>query len=466
MTASETFPEPRSRGSAAARSSYAPPSSPSSAPAASTRPLALPASFSPLVDAEGPGWCVSVATSAVVRLSAWRRRQLATAAAEGRRTLLVTRDGAVLTPALAETLGQLGGAWIVQTDEGLRDAETGIRLASPQERLAPPANPVGAPEHADIPFVESELALHLAVTASIRHRNVEAAPFGAAVPAVAATLLEDPIIDWGLDEPVSLAWDPEAIAGSVRGRLDGGGLTIAAGAGADGRRVVATVRASRTSFGAEETISMKIALGAQDDAAARDRLARSTDALEALGAVGVPLFGIAAAGFGLPTLSRWPWLQLASIPMAFLLGAPAVSRFRLRRSGFPFEERFAAAFVGSRGREALLVELAEEPSPDAIRELRSLVAAIGPEAAAEALDPKLAAGLFGPGSREAIAAERDALLREMGLPDDDGDDRDDARDPDSADDADNADDADSQVHGGHAAAARGDAEERPDGDAL
>lgn len=319
----------------------------------------------------------------------------------------------MLTPAMSDLLYRLGGRWVVQTDSGLRDAQTGIRVERPEDVVKKLTHePQPAPEHADIPFEQEDLRAWLTITGSLRHPNPKTAPFGQVIRRVAESVLENVLLEWGWDEPLTLEWDDAAVAEDLRQQFGGAAMIHVAGADEEGRRVVATTDVSKTDAGAEEVFSITLDVGPGTADASGADFAMGTAALEALTENSTPLIGFANATIGHPDLHRWPWLLFPSVPMGVLIGAPGVSRFGIRNNPIPLEERFVASYVGARRRESLLVELGEVPSPANALELRDLIAALGADAAMIAIPDDLITALFGQNPRTEIEKEHARILAE------------------------------------------------------
>jgi len=310
-------------------------------------------------------------------------------------------------------LARLGGRWVVQTDAGLRDALTGIRLERPDDVVQTHTHePEPAREHADIPFKQEELRAWLTITGSLRHPNPKTAPFGQVIRRITETLLDEAVLEWGWDEPVTLAWDDIAVAEDLRDRFGGASMIFAAGADEQGRRLVASTDISQTDAGAEEVFSVTVDVGPGNPEGNGADFALGPAALEAITDAATPLIAFATATIGHPDLHRWPWLTLPTVPMAILIGAPGVSRFGIRSNPIPFEERFVASYIGARRRESLLVELGEVPSPANAIELRDLIAALGPDAAMIGMPEDLVTSIFGKNPRAEIEKQHAQILAE------------------------------------------------------
>lgn len=360
--------------------------------------------LSPLADRRGPGFVVSESTRRVVMLDRSRRRLLAETAAAGDRCILLTGERTAVTPAYAALSAMTGGCWVVRSRHGLRDALSGRRLTRVEEVLEAPNPLVLAPEHVRD---DGEAAVRVDIACSIRHRNPERAEFGASLEALLDELLDETALSWGSAEPALVPWDGAEVAAWIRERLERTPLLIAAGEDAQGRRAAATIRVRPTTQGSEEVVALSVELGPPESEDAAERLERLGDALAALAEEGVPLVATAHARYARPGLLQGSTLEMPPVPMALLLGAPAVARFELdiaeleaRHDCFPIGEPRAPGLVATFGAEI---------RPTNFVDLRELILELDRDALVEQLGEEFLAGLLGAGWRE--AAERAELER-------------------------------------------------------
>ncbi|MGO2111395.1 MAG: DUF6177 family protein [Pseudoclavibacter sp.] len=383
---------------------------------------------SPAIDAIGRGFALTTSTAPIVHLSGARARLLGLSAAERRHVILLTEGSARLTPAMHETLSMLGGTWVVHTESGLRLVSNGQRIERIEDAVPGAASATGdgqdapqpqpAPEHADIGVAESDLHEILVVSATVRHRNVAAAPFGASLRLVAEAMLGEAALDWGVREPALAPWEGDEVAEFFRERADRGPAIVVAGSGEDGRLAVGQVRIRPRRVGAEESYTLRVDLGPAGEAATTERWLAATEALTELPEIGLPLYTSVMAEFGTDDLSIWPWFRPPPIPVAMLIGAAGVARFSLARNRSILEEHFAVEFVGSARRPSLVAELGERPHPDNVTELAALLGAIGADAVAAGLGAAMPSAMFGGEWRAFIAraaTERlgDELMAEL-----------------------------------------------------
>ena len=367
----------------------------------SPRSLIDPAT-SPLVDAEGPRWARSDSSSPVLYLSPARRRFLAGAATRGRRPLLVTGERSALTLALGEALDSVGGAWVVASPRGFRDTRTGRRLATPEAVFEPDFDPRGADEHVRAP---ESVTSQVSVLASVRHRNRQKAAYGAPFALLADLLVDQAELDWGVAEPAAVAWDDERVAAFGRESLAHSPWLVVAGAGTTGRQLTGTMRLRPTKQGAEEIINLLADVGPEGSAEAGEAFAEAPEVLAELVQTGVPLMAVAFGRVGRADLHRGPVFERPAIPLALLLGAPAVSRFGVELTSL--EERFDAIVVGSTRAPAVVFPLGATLSPENFSRLHEVLWALDPIALAEGVGEDFVGSLLGPRWREE-AAERAA----------------------------------------------------------
>ncbi|GGA56560.1 hypothetical protein GCM10011490_03010 [Pseudoclavibacter endophyticus] len=395
-----------------------------------------PRSESPAIDAIGPGFVLTTSTAPIVHLSGARARLLGLSATEQRHVVLLTQGDARLTPAMHDALTTLGGVWVVHTEAGLRNAATGQRLARIEDavprarggasrtggadgdrgagsrnRNGEAEQPRLAKEHAAIAVDPGDVREVLVVNATVRHRNVSAAPFGASLRHLAEAVLGETALDWGVREPVVTPWDGDEVAEFFRARAHRGPSVVIAGSGEDGRLAVGQVRIRPRRVGAEEAYSLRVDLGPAGDAATTERWLAVTEALTELPEIGLPLYTSATADYGVSDLSIWPWLRPPSIPVSLLIGAAGVARFSIARRRAALEAHFAVEFVGSGRRPSLVAELGERPHPDNADELAALLGAIGADAVAAGLGEMMPVVMFGTEWRDVIAA---AALNRLG----------------------------------------------------
>lgn len=390
---------------------------------------------SPAADAYGAGSVLTTSAAPIVHFSGARARLLAVAAAERRHVVLLTSGGARLTTAMHEGLRTFGGRWVVRTDAGLRDAETGRRLGAIDDAIRPRGPVEAAPEHAEIDADERDLAAILEVSVVVRHRVAAAARYGEAARRLAAAFLDDPALDWGIREPIGARWDDGEVEAYLRGRAGGPSAVLVTGGGDDGRTLVGSIRVRPDGNAAVEAVALRIDLGDPNDEATGERWLGVAETFTELAALDGLLNATAMAAFGPRDLSVWPWLRPPPLPMALLVGPVGIARFDIGARRDALEAHFAAEFVGRSRRPSLVVELGERPHPDNTGELAALMGVLGPDAVIAGLGATAPAAMFGerwPEVTRAAAAERlgvepDELEVALGLVDDAADDDGDAR---------------------------------------
>lgn len=353
--------------------------------------------LSPLVDRRGPGFAISQSTRRVIMLDRSRRRLLAETAAAGERCILLTGERTALTHAYASVSAMSGGAWVVRSRHGLRDARSGRRLHRVEEIIAPPLQLELAPEHA--PRADDDVSVRVDVACSIRHRNPSRAEFGGALEALAEALLDEPLLSWGSAEPALVPWDGAEVAAWMRDRLAQSPMLIAAGEAESGRRAAAVLRARPTRQGAEEILDLAIALGDPDSPDTRERLGRLGETLALLADEGLPLMATAHARYARPDLLVGSRLEMPPVPMALLLGAPAVARFGLDLPDL--EERHDLVPIGEPRSPGMVVTFGEAIQPTNFVDLREFVLELDQDELVAEFGEAFLAGLLGAGWREA-----------------------------------------------------------------
>ena len=372
-----------------------------------------PTRESPAVDAMGPGFALTTVTGPIAALTGARARLLALSAAERRHVVVLTRDGARMTPALHEALEVFGGRWTVQTAAGLRDAATGARVDGLEQAATLRGVAELAPEHADIGLDREDLRAIAVITGVIQHRHAATARVGDAVRAIASALLGEAVIDWGVREPVLAPWLGDEVAVFFHERGPQAASVLMSGSGEDGRVIVASTRTRTTPFGLEEAFTVRVELDHLDEVDSSERWLGVSEALVELHGIGTLLNATASAEFGPADLSIWPWLRAPAIPIALAVGWPAVSRFRIGDERAALEEHFDAEFVGPRRRASLIVELGERPHSDNAAELLALLGVLGPKAVVAGLGRSTPAELFGAAWESATLA---AATERLGRP--------------------------------------------------
>lgn len=354
------------------------------------------ASTSTLRDAEGPGWSLSASSAAVVYLSNARRLWISEAASRGQRPLLLTSNDTVLTPALHQFLGELGGYWIVKTEHGLREAGMGFRLSTPQDLgTSPEAVSEGAPEHADFGIPDADISARLHLSVSRRHVNPGQARFGHGLQQALDDVLEQPILEWGRSEPITLPWVGDDVTHYLRRGSIKGDTFVLFQARDDSDRVVSgRIMVRPTDRGAEEIIDVEIDTGPVADESYV--WSEAATALAHFTHEGYVLMGTATLGAGHPGLMRWPWLALPSYPLALVIGQSPLRQLHALKRRTLIDEQFATQWSGPTRRESLIVDLADAPGPGGAEELKRFLPVLGGHDLQQFLPESQLAMLYGP----------------------------------------------------------------------
>ncbi|GEM_PF-1293886 len=356
---------------------------------------------SPLIDRRGDGYIVTESTRKVVTLDRSRRRLLGAAAASGQRCILLTGERTMITRAYAEAAASVGACWVVRSRHGLRDALTGRRLHKVSDVIAQPEHAELAPEHAG--SGEGFDSIIAEFSCSIRQRNTAKAEFGGTLEALAEELLEEPELSWGSAEPTMVPWEGGEVSTWIRSRLQFTPGLIANAVGVDGRRLTASLSVRPTNQGAEEIYSVAADLGPVDSEVARERLAALPDSLALTANEGVPLFGTAHARYGRPDLLRSSTLEMPSVPMAMIIGAPGVSQFDIDADRLADE--FDAFTVGQDRKPSLVIGFGQTIEAQNFVDLRDVVSMLGPQKIADAFGADFLDSLVGRGWRDHVDDE-------------------------------------------------------------
>ncbi|WP_260104220.1 DUF6177 family protein [Pseudoclavibacter albus] len=347
----------------------------------------------PAADAMGAGFVVTTSAAPIVHLSEARLHLIVEAARERRRTLLITSNGSRLTPALHAFLSDHVGVWMVSTENGLRDANTGIRYESPADALRPLPEPVLAEEHAEAELSSFTLTEIVEIAVRFRHHSSARSKIGSTGLKLAEALLDEPIMTWGLREPLVLPWLDNEPGQYMEGRLSGPVQCFASGQDENGHRITLDIRGIPSSLGIDEVIHLKACLGpreAEDDG----RWEQVADTMRMLATLPGNLLNATAYGTAGPhDLSVWPWVRIPSLPMVLMIGATGLRRFGILERRALIEEHFQAEFLGPRRVPNLMVELGHEPESDNIEELAALSYALGPAALEGGIGTATLAGL-------------------------------------------------------------------------
>ena len=307
----------------------------------------------PAVDGSDDAILQHETRSEVVHLSEARSDLLRRASGDGRRVVLVTDERSSLTYPMHDALVGTGGVWVVREDGGtLRDGTDGRVLTSVSaatDRTAPEltapgaASPSGSaaaavssvflraqptgdgPVAADVRRrLDAPLGRQLVVSVSVRHQARRSTLLGRTTEILAERLTGGPVLGWGVREPALVPWDRTALTAYTRGRMPEDARLVVVGDG-----FVGTVVVRRTSAGLEETTQLLVHAGPSGSDAARAVVDAVPATLEQLSSTLVPLFGLVTTRTGRADLLVPSVLETPVVPLAMLLGPPAVRELGL-----------------------------------------------------------------------------------------------------------------------------------------
>ena len=347
----------------------------------------------PLVDSREDGVVISQTSAQRVALDAARADFLVSAQQRGRRPILVTHAGAVLTEPLVRVLREAGGAWGVQSPEGAWDGLTGRRLT---RASAARREPVREPDELHPLSLAADAAPHavrIRLFTSRRHRDALETVLGGDIETVALALTGSLPAGWGVHEPSGMAWDRDQI--TLHAREVGTPARYLVVGHSDTHPLSAQLSVHRTHKGVEELCEILITIGEAADPATAQRLALLPAILERL-SDGVPLFAMAFADPGRTDLFRAPRLARPTWPLAMLIGAPGTRILGVDPG--EFAERHNGRVVGRHRVPAILLNLTDADPASAWGRMRTIVDEIGEDRLMKA-SPALSGLLFGGGAR-------------------------------------------------------------------
>ena len=335
----------------------------------------------PLLDSVGDGSVRIESRAAVVRLGRAQADLLGRAADVGARPILVTDGLSVVTEAFRQALLDAGGAWVVRGDDGLRNGLDGRRLDA-----FPDAVRTGPPRSVDevaVSFLRpvAPTADQLVVSVSVRHRAAAETVLGTTSELLATELAGAAPTGWGTHEPAGRPWDRRTLTEAARDRMPDPTRFVVVGSAA--APVAFTVTAQRTDQGVEELTTGLLSVGAPGDAAAAARVEAVPQVLGRLAATQLPLFALVLRRPGRADLAQAPRMPFPPVPVAVLLGAPAVRQLGLDPA--VMRDRFGAVVAGKPRIPALVLPFGRHRDRSPVEELRDLVEHVGQDRVAEAV---------------------------------------------------------------------------------
>ncbi|MBA8991750.1 hypothetical protein FHW23_003028 [Curtobacterium pusillum] len=340
-----------------------------------------PTAKHPLVDSAGDGSIRIESRAAVVRLGRAQLDVLRTAASAGARPILVTDGLSVLTEAFRQALVEVGGAWVVRGDDGMRNGLDGRRLDEFTDavRLGPPTSV----DEVAVGYLRPQqpTADQLVVSASVRHRAAAETVLGTTTELLATELAGAAPTGWGTHEPAGRPWDRHALTAAARERMPDPTRFTAVGSAA--APVALTVTAQRTEHGVEELTTGLLSVGAPGDTLSGMRVAAVPQVLGRLAATQLPLFALVLRRPGRADLAQAPCLVPPPVPVAMLLGAPAVRQLGLDPDDM--RDRFGAVVAGKPRIPALVLPFGRQRDRNPVEELAAVIGHIGDDRVAEAV---------------------------------------------------------------------------------
>lgn len=340
-----------------------------------------PGALHPLVDSAGDGSIRIESRAAVVRLGSAQADLLGTASSLGARPILVTDGLSVVTEAFRQALVESGGAWVVRGDDGLRNGLDGRRLDAFTDavRTGPPTSV----DEVAVGYLRPEIptAEQLVVSASVRHRAAAETVLGTTTELFASELAGAAPSGWGTHEPAGRAWDRHALTATARERMPDPTRMLAVGSAA--APVALTITVQRTEQGIEELTTGLLSVGPVGDPVSAMRVAAVPQVLGRLAATQLPLFALVLRRPGRSDLAQAPRMDAPPVPVAMLLGAPAVRQLGLDPSAM--HDRFGAVIAGRPRIPAVVLPFGRHPDRDPVQELADVIDHIGPDRVADAV---------------------------------------------------------------------------------
>jgi hypothetical protein len=340
-----------------------------------------PAAKHPLVDSAGDGSIRYESRAGIVRLGRAQADLLATAAAEGARPILVTDGLSVVTEAFRQALVEAGGAWVVRGDDGLRNGLDGGRLEDFTDalRTGPPTSVADVAVGYLRPWTPT--ADQLVVSVSVRHRAAAETVLGTTTELLATELAGAAPTGWGTHEPAGRAWDRRALTEAARARMPDPTRFLVVGSAE--APLALTVTAQRTEHGVEELTTGLLSVGSLGDPVADMRVAAVPQVLGRLAMTQLPLFALVLRRPGSADLAQGPRLALPPVPVAMLIGAPAVRQLELDVEGM--RDRFGAVIAGRPRIPALVLPFGRHPDRNPVEQLAAVIDHIGRDRVAHAV---------------------------------------------------------------------------------
>ncbi|MFF9571920.1 DUF6177 family protein [Streptomyces sp. NPDC014685] len=326
------------------------------------RAVPTPAAAQPAVDALTDKVAVIIQDRPVIAMTAWLADAFRAAANAELGIQIVTSPGAMLSPAVRNSLSGWPSRWVVQDEkDGYYDGLSGAVLRWQHGMFAPVESPDAGPDDLRTPVAASygEVSdtgeCQLALTFRTVHPADDRLVLGGALEAVWQELTGTDPAGWGTAEPASLPWSLRRLTDVAFERSPEPTWFVVVG-GPD-RPGLATLRVSRTKGGVEEEVTLAFGYGPGEEPPL-EALPRAAEVLATRHHLQSMLVQIRKARRDLAVPPRF---EGPGVPVAFVLGAEEVREMpgdRARRT--PLAE--PPVQLGPKTRPALYYPLPGDPS--------------------------------------------------------------------------------------------------------
>ncbi|WP_406013182.1 DUF6177 family protein [Streptomyces sp. NBC_00984] len=321
-----------------------------------------PAAAQPAVDALTDKVAVIIQDRPVIAMTAWLSDAFRAAANAELGLQIVTSPGAVLSPAVRNSLSGWPSRWVVQDEkDGYYDGLSGAVLRWQNGMFATVESADATPEDPRTPVAASyqEVAntgeRQLAISFRTVHPADDRLVLGGSLESVWQELTGQAPAGWGTAEPANLPWSLRRLTDVAFDRAPAPTWLVVVG-GPD-RPGLATVRISRTKAGVEEDVTLAFGYGPGEELPL-DALPRVAEVLATRHHLQSMLVQLRKARRDLAVPPRF---EGPGVPLAFVLGAEEVREMpgdRARRT--PLSE--PPVQLGPRSRPALYYPLPGDPS--------------------------------------------------------------------------------------------------------
>lgn len=232
-----------------------------------------------------------------------------------RRPILRTDAGATLSPATVSWLRALAGFWTTRADAvRSREVQTGVVVEDPIELFETTA---AAPEPPETDYQHATVMLEIV----LEHRPEPGLILGGAVPAALSALEAEPVVGWGLHEPLVRAWNPAALTDHLRAEMP-----VTAPAHWSAPSAFGEIAAARTEDGVVE----RVRVGVAHPGSPWSAIERARRAVEEVARSRMSVMTIAASAVGAhPDLRARPEPAPPERPIAALVGPAVLGRWQL-----------------------------------------------------------------------------------------------------------------------------------------